>query len=790
MFKELGQYKSLYPKKNLYESNNFQNDSPIKIYEAGTNNETTTILKVIDKTALKEEEDEDEYNFHIEQIKKEIKISYLCNSDYTNKIIKDFETEQYIALEEENYDSDLNEYIFNGDSFNKKLIGKNNELVFKNIIIDLSKALKFINSKNVVHRNIKPHNIYITESDEGKLITKLGNFSSAIFINEIKNSKPMGAIYYTAPEIIKNLDYNEKCDMWSLGITLFELYFEVLPYGWHPNIDKINEMLLGQNEFIYGKSGIPSLDVLFNRLLQINPDERMSISEFYDYVNDKNFMNGNLIPKNNYNQNYTELYEQIKKQKQVSYPPRKKKEKFNSEESDKQNYEKIIDIVEEGYFPDIMSFPNEAIKKVDLFNNIIYYDTNIAKHKTIIYKDSKIFEKNTPGAFIFCYNLDSLKIIKDEILKNKINEKEIIFNMICNARGYVSQIKKFLEENNDFRICINKLCLYCKKPSEYKEYKEKNPEFIHSITNERNKVLDFIKDTSSKKIKPFPLTKLITLDDYLETYKERHKKISEFYGNLTLESYKKNMEKIKDVINEEDKENLLKTKNSNNLLNGLMKFDLTKDLEAIDELIIKEYTTNTFYGDLNRWLMKGKMKYYEPIAYFTSRLMYSLNSYAEKNKKYCKENKKILYRGAKLYFSCLLPYIRAVGKIILLSAFTSTSSEEKIAENWAGRGKERKIYDDYNRFSVVFKIINLFNDEKKWISNSIDVQEESKYKKEKEFLFQPFSFYKVIDVKFDINNFKADITLETVGKKEILEERLKFGKEIKYNMNENIMEII
>ena len=61
--------------------------------------------------------------------------------------------------------------------------------------------------------------------------------------------------------------------------------------------------------------------------------------------------------------------------------------------------------------------------------------------------------------------------------------------------------------------------------------------------------------------------------------------------------------------------------------------------------------------------------------------------------------------------------------------------------------------------------------------------------KEKEFLYQPFSFYYVRDVQIDYDNFSADIYLETIGKKEILEEKIKFKKEIEYNKNENIMQI-
>ena len=102
-----------------------------------------------------------------------------------------------------------------------------------------------------------------------------------------------------------------------------------------------------------------------------------------------------------------------------------------------------------------------------------------------------------------------------------------------------------------------------------------------------------------------------------------------------------NIEKIKKEIKSEKS------------LKGLLTFDLDKDLEALDEMIIKEYTRNTFYGDLNRWLMNSKMNSFEAIAYFTARLMYSLNIYGKDNKMYCDKDKKQLKRGIKIPYSCL-----------------------------------------------------------------------------------------------------------------------------------------
>jgi hypothetical protein len=449
----------------------------------------------------------------------------------------------------------------------------------------------------------------------------------------------MGTIVYSAPEIIKNLDYTEKCDIWSAGLTLFEIFFGVLPYGWNPSTKKINDMIYDEKKFVFRKSEIPTLDILFKRLLQINPDNRMTTQEFYDYVTNENFLNPKVIMINN-NEKYLKIYEEILSLDQIDYGDQHQLEKLSKSDKDKHNMEKILSIVEDGNLPDIMNFANGIINQEEKFNNIIYYDSNGQKYKKEIHSDSDEFEKVTPGAFILCTDLDSLEVIRDEIMKHRKCEKKAIFNIISNGRGYKNDLLKFFEKNPQFKECLNKLCIYCYRPSAYEEDKNKDPNFIHLVTSKTAKVIEFIKEFSTKENKPFPLTKLVTLSDYQDKYKERHKKISLFYGDLKKESFEEQKEKMKKEIQNEK------------LMQGLLTFDIDKDLEALDELIIKEYTKNTFHGDLNRWLMKGKMKDYEPVAYFTSRLMYSLNAYAKKKEKFCNENKKVLHRGAKLYYSC------------------------------------------------------------------------------------------------------------------------------------------
>ena len=105
---------------------------------------------------------------------------------------------------------------------------------------------------------------------------------------------------------------------------------------------------------------------------------------------------------------------------------------------------------------------------------------------------------------------------------------------------------------------------------------------------------------------------------------------------------------------------------------------------------------------------------------------------------------------------------------------------------FSGRNKSKEIFQNSQKFSVIYKI--KYHIIPNWIPCGINIQNESVYP-EKEILFQPFSFYYVKNVKFDYENYLADIELETIVKKEILEEKIRIGKKVIYDKKDNLVRI-
>ena len=89
----------------------------------------------------------------------------------------------------------------------------------------LFQAINHCHAQNIVHRDIKPDNIMITDDNRVRLI----DFGLAVESKRRDLTEIAGTPYYMAPEVIKST-YGKQSDLWSLGVVLYTLVSGYLPF--------------------------------------------------------------------------------------------------------------------------------------------------------------------------------------------------------------------------------------------------------------------------------------------------------------------------------------------------------------------------------------------------------------------------------------------------------------------------------------------------------------------------------------------------------------------------------
>ena len=113
----------------------------------------------------------------------------------------------------------------------KKYIEKRGKLPYKeavSIAIQVANGMDAAHQHNIVHRDIKPQNIII--SKEGKV--KVTDFGIAKVASSatINTSASMGSVHYISPEQARGGYSDERSDIYSLGITIFEMLTGTVPF--------------------------------------------------------------------------------------------------------------------------------------------------------------------------------------------------------------------------------------------------------------------------------------------------------------------------------------------------------------------------------------------------------------------------------------------------------------------------------------------------------------------------------------------------------------------------------
>lgn len=141
------------------------------------------------------------------------------------KFIESFTNSNCLFIVMEYADNgDLNKFIQNWKVLNKLIP----EVQILNIFVQITLALKHIHDRKILHRDLKSENIFLTT----KGICKLGDFGVSRLLKNTGElaATQIGTPYYMSPEIMLGQRYNNKTDIWSLGVIFYELLCLRLPF--------------------------------------------------------------------------------------------------------------------------------------------------------------------------------------------------------------------------------------------------------------------------------------------------------------------------------------------------------------------------------------------------------------------------------------------------------------------------------------------------------------------------------------------------------------------------------
>jgi calcium-dependent protein kinase len=141
-----------------------------------------------------------------------------------------------------------------------------------------------------VHRDLKPENILLSREIKDPKITIIDFGTSGIFDRSKKMTQKFGTPYYIAPEVLNN-NYDEKCDLWSIGVILYILLCGYPPFNGANDDQIIKKVKAGKfrvDDEEWEQISDQAID-LVHRLLESDPNKRISASEAlqHDWILEK-----------------------------------------------------------------------------------------------------------------------------------------------------------------------------------------------------------------------------------------------------------------------------------------------------------------------------------------------------------------------------------------------------------------------------------------------------------------------------------------------------------------------
>ena len=141
----------------------------------------------------------------------------------------------------------------------------------RSIARQLVRALHYLHSHRVIHRDMKPQNVLLGASSR-VMLCDFG-FARAMSPQTTVLTSIKGTPLYMAPELVQEQPYNHTVDLWSLGIILYELYCGQPPF-YTNNIYSLIQLIV-QHDVAFPPNMSPPFKAFLGGLLTKRPDHRL-----------------------------------------------------------------------------------------------------------------------------------------------------------------------------------------------------------------------------------------------------------------------------------------------------------------------------------------------------------------------------------------------------------------------------------------------------------------------------------------------------------------------------------
>jgi len=209
-----------------------------------------------------------------ESVLHELAVLKALKHKYIIDIVDFFDEDDYVYL--------IMELMTGGDVFDRiTSLQKYTEKDARDLAKILLEAVSYMHGESIAHRDLKPQNLLLKSKDDHASI-KIADFGFACRVHTAQSlTTRCGTPSYVAPEILKNIPYDQTADMWSVGVILFILLCGNPPFA--DNDQKVLFQKIRMGEWMFNENDWKDVSEdakdLIRNLLVVNPLRRWTAKE-------------------------------------------------------------------------------------------------------------------------------------------------------------------------------------------------------------------------------------------------------------------------------------------------------------------------------------------------------------------------------------------------------------------------------------------------------------------------------------------------------------------------------